>query len=224
MNAIHETVVDCADWVDFTDEELMVESRTFGALRSFEELVRRYRLRLARFFRNRYNLDAEETEEALQATFMRVWEKRDLFDATRAFRPWLYRVASSCAVDAFRRAKRSVSTISLDATRDDDARDASLLSDVEARESDPAVESEFADAARSVREATARLPEESRAVVELVFYQGTTFSEAARKLHIAAATAARRAQRAVQLLCAAASSGRSANVVAWRTHRQAERV
>ena len=206
MNAIAQANP-CDELKVFSDEELFVEYRTFGGIRYFEELVRRYRPLLASFLRRRYGFDDATLDEALQATFTRVWEKRDQFDATRALRSWIFRIADSQAVNLIRKASSGVATTSLDALigSDDSAR--ALLDDVRSRDPDPSFESEHADSMRWVREAAARLPERYRDVVDMVFFQGMTRGSAAQALNLALATVSNRIERALELLSASLFSG-----------------
>ncbi len=206
MNAIAQANP-CEDLKVFTDEELFVEYRAFGGIRYFEELVRRYRPSLANFLRRRFGFDEETLEEALQATFTRVWEKRDQFDASRALRSWIFRIAESQAINLIRKSSTRFATTSLDAPIGTDDSSRALLDDVESRDPDPSFESERADSVRWIREAAARLPERYRDVVDMVFFQGMTRGSAARALNLAVATVSNRIERALELLSASLFSG-----------------
>ena len=47
----------------------------------------------------KYLKDAELAEDAFQATFLEVHLKCRQFDPSRRFRPWLYRIATTGAID-----------------------------------------------------------------------------------------------------------------------------
>ena len=71
----------------------------------FAELVHRYERDLFNYLR-RYLGDADQADDAFQATFLQVHLKRDQFEACRTFRPWLYTLATHQAIDLQRRNRR----------------------------------------------------------------------------------------------------------------------
>src|SRR5436190_14810128 len=84
-----------------TDEELVLRL-VRGDDAGFALLVRRYEVELFCYLK-RYLGDAVLAEDVFQNTFLQVYQKRDLFDKDRRFRPWLYAVATHQAIDAMRR-------------------------------------------------------------------------------------------------------------------------
>src|SRR3954469_3436222 len=95
-----------------SDEDLLLGYRESSESSLFQELVRRYERELYSYLR-RYLGDAEMAEDAFQAAFLQVHLKCDQYEPGRAFRPWLYTIATNQAIDAQRRNKRHRS-ISLD--------------------------------------------------------------------------------------------------------------
>jgi RNA polymerase sigma-70 factor (ECF subfamily) len=92
-------------WSAWQDEDLLVEYRREGTGEAFEELVHRYRRQLHVHLR-RYLGDAGLVEDAFQATFLAVHLRRGEFDPQRRFRPWVYCIATTRAIDLSRRNRR----------------------------------------------------------------------------------------------------------------------
>src|SRR6187401_2045191 len=88
-----------------TDEELLLGYRTSHDPDLFSELVHRYERELYSYLR-RYLGDAEMAEDAFQAAFLQVHLKCQQYEPGRAFRPWLYTIATHQAIDAQRRNRR----------------------------------------------------------------------------------------------------------------------
>jgi RNA polymerase sigma-70 factor (ECF subfamily) len=200
MNAVVETSVYISYLSEFTDEELVGEYRIFGDYRYFEELMRRYRPSLARFLKGRYNLCSDQVEEALQATFARLWQKLDQFDISRQFRPWIYRIASTQTIDLLREYNRHNAVLSLDAPTSWKDDQKTWASEFEGREIDPQLEMERLDVEREVRNAVAQLPQKFRQVLELVFFQGLTQQSVANALDLTVSTVSRRIKCALKQL------------------------
>ena len=72
---------------------------------AFDELAAALRPRLIALLRQRLRDDAT-VQDVLQQTLLRWWEKRDAYDTTRPFVPWLMTLAVRLAVDAQRRNAR----------------------------------------------------------------------------------------------------------------------
>lgn len=200
MNVVFETSVCVSYWADFTDEELVVEYRTFNNQRCFEELTRRYRSSLARFLKRRYKLNDDQIEEALQATFSRVWQKLGQFDVSRRFHPWIYRIATTQTINLLRESNRRVFAVSLDATNSPDDEKGVWANEIEGREVDPQYEMERLDTATGVRRAMEKLPSKFRQILELVFFQGWSRQSVAEALHLTVSTVSRRITKALEQL------------------------
>ena len=84
-----------------TDEELAREARA-GSRRSFDELARRYKRRLFVYLRPRLG-SAEDAEDLVQETFLKLYRNIGGYDPAFKFSTWLYTSANRLAIDAFRR-------------------------------------------------------------------------------------------------------------------------
>lgn len=186
-----------ADRSGVSDEQLLLAYRDRSDRDAFNQLVHRYERELFSYLR-RYLGDASMAEDAFQATFLQVHLKGDQFEAGRKFRPWLYTIATNQAIDAQRRNKRHRS-VSLDRnTRPEGSDDVAALIDLLAS-NEPAPESNL-DATHQrqwIRDAVESLPEALRQAVNLVYYQGLKYREAADILDIPVGTVKSRLHSAI---------------------------
>jgi RNA polymerase sigma-70 factor (ECF subfamily) len=186
-----------ADRSGVSDEQLLLAYRDRADRDAFNQLVHRYERELFSYLR-RYLGDASMAEDTFQATFLQVHLKGDQFEEGRKFRPWLYTIATNQAIDAQRRNKRHRS-VSLDRnTRPEGSDDVAALIDLLAS-SEPAPESNL-DATHQrqwIRDAVESLPEALRQAVNLVYYQGLKYREAADILEIPVGTVKSRLHSAI---------------------------
>lgn len=183
-----------------TDEQLIAQYRRTGNRELFAELVYRYERELYNYLR-RYLNDAELAEDAFQATFLQVHLKCDQFDEGRRFRPWLYAVATNQAIDARRKVMRH-RMVSLDqagssAEGDEVSRLVNLL---ESHEEAPLKGVERRENSELIRGTLETLPESMFAVIQLVYYQGMKYREAAEVLDIPVGTVKSRLHSAIAKL------------------------
>lgn len=179
-----------------TDEQLLVKYRTDGDREAYAQLVQRYERQLYSYLR-RYLGHAEMAEDVFQATFLQVHLKCDRFDETRRFRPWLYTVATNQAIDAQRRNKRH-RMVSLDrGSSSEDLDIGTLVNLLEGKESDPLENVSQLERGQWVQDAIDQLSEAMRSVIELVYYQGMKYREAAEILDIPVGTVKSRLHAAI---------------------------
>jgi RNA polymerase sigma-70 factor (ECF subfamily) len=192
-----EHVGGAADFSGWTDEQLLLYYRDTEDRRAFETLVHRYERELYSYLR-RYLGDEGMAEDAFQATFLQVHLKADQFEEGRKFRPWLYTIATHQAIDSQRRNKRH-RLVSLDrrAAAENENQTGALLDLLETRSAGPAAEMEASERGRWVRKAVEALPEPLRAAVNLIYYQGLKYREAAEILNVPVGTVKSRLHTAV---------------------------
>jgi RNA polymerase sigma-70 factor (ECF subfamily) len=180
-----------------SDEELLMAYRDHADSVAFSELVRRYERELYSYLR-RYLGDASMAEDAFQATFLQVHLKCDQFDEGRKFRPWLYTIGTNQAIDAQRRNKRHRG-VSLDRTtkREDSDDLGSLMDLLISKEPAPDSRAETTQRREWIRQAVEQLPETLRAAINLVYYQGLKYREAAVVLEIPVGTVKSRLHSAI---------------------------
>jgi RNA polymerase sigma-70 factor (ECF subfamily) len=178
-----------------SDESLLLRVQQGDDPAAFETLVHRYERELYGFLR-RYLGDAQLAEDVFQATFLRVHVKRHLFTEGRAFRPWLYAIATHQAIDARRRNRRH-RMASLDGPAGhgrDGTTLAGLIAGGEPVAEDRLVEQE---AKELMRAAVEKLPERMRRVLCLVWQQGMPYRDVAKLLGIPIGTVKSRVHSAV---------------------------
>ncbi len=185
---------------EYSDEEILSIYKKNGDRGLFAQLVRRYERELYSYLR-RYMGNAEMAEDVFQSTFLQVHLKCEQFDEGRRFRPWLYTVATNQAIDFQRRNKRH-RMASLDrTTKSDDSVDiGSLVNLLEGREGDPLDHVAQLERGQWVQQAIGELSEEMRSVINLIYYQGMKYREAADVLEIPVGTVKSRLHAAVMKL------------------------
>ena len=182
-----------------TEEELLLRYRETGDRELFSQLVRRYERELYSYLR-RYLGDAELAEDAFQAAFLQVHLKCDVFEEGRRLRPWLYTIATNQAIDAQRRNRRH-RMVSLDRAASEDAEQVGQLVDLLASDTpDPATHVTARERGEWVQQAVNELSDPMRSVVNLVYYQGLKYREAAEVLSIPVGTVKSRLHAAIARL------------------------
>ncbi|HZL36606.1 MAG TPA: sigma-70 family RNA polymerase sigma factor [Tepidisphaeraceae bacterium] len=93
------------DFAMASDDALAGRARD-GCRHSFDELARRFQVRLLRFLQGRVRGIAD-AEDLLQETLIRAYERMDQYDPARPFGTWLFTIAHRLAISHHRRAASS---------------------------------------------------------------------------------------------------------------------
>jgi len=189
------TLTSGCQWGEWTDEDLLLEYRCTGVREAFEELVHRYERELYKYLYHCLG-NADNAEDAFQKTFLAVLKECDKFDASREFRPWLYRIAANKAKDHHRQKKMLSIDVSFRGNDDVYAIADGIAGSEPAPFEDP-IERETIG---KLREAVAALPEQMRQAVYMVYFQGLTYREVAEIVGVNIATVSQRIGRAVTKL------------------------
>ncbi|MDR1382342.1 MAG: RNA polymerase sigma factor [Planctomycetaceae bacterium] len=187
MNAILEAnrheVHSTVNYDAMTDEELLLNYRNKSDRNAFEVLVKRYERELYNYLRF-YLGSADMAEDVFQTTFFLVHRKCHLFDEKRAFRPWVYRIATNQAI-SLKRHKKIRYAVSLDDTfNGEETLWNAYSSQLVSEEATPYDSIVGAEQKKQVRDAVEKLPESYRKVLYLVYFQGMKYHEAAETLGI----------------------------------------
>jgi RNA polymerase sigma-70 factor (ECF subfamily) len=184
---------------EWSDEDLLLEYRLTSRRELFEELVQRYERSLFAYL-CRYIGNAEDAEEVFQSAFMKVHLKIEQFEEGRKFRPWLYRIATNIAIDRMRRSQRlpKINNESdFESNTEDPFSFTQLLSGNEPLPYDCADTKEQME---RLHQAIAELPQQLRAVLNMVYFQGFSYRETAEILNIPFGTVKTRLSNAFKKL------------------------
>jgi RNA polymerase sigma-70 factor (ECF subfamily) len=182
-----------------SDEVLLAAYRETGDRTLFNQLMSRYQREIYSYLR-RYIGSTEMAEDAFQGTFLQVHLKCHQFDRTRRFRPWLYAIATNQAIDVQRRNKRH-RMVSLDRTpNDSEQRNSSWAEKLVGGALDPLAAASKQENGAWMQQSIMTLGEPMQQVIQLVYYQGLKYREAADVLGIPVGTVKSRLHAAVQRL------------------------
>ena len=123
--------------------------------------------------------DRQVAEELLQETFLRAWQRADLFERARGRVPsWLLGIAHNLAIDELRRRRRRPQGVT---PREREASERELAS---VPDPGPEVAEEAWASLRRAQVAAAleRLPPAQRRIIELAYFEGYSQSEIAARL------------------------------------------
>ena len=184
--------------VDWTDEKILLQYRKSGNEGLFSVLVSRYERELYSYLR-RYLGNAEMAEDAFQATFLQLHLKCDMFEEGRRLRPWLYMIATNKAIDLQRRNKRH-QLVSLNTSTSGDDDRGQLMDMLVGDELSPLARMNKSERGEWISKSLDGLPEHLKLVVNLVYYQGLKYREAAEVLAIPVGTVKSRLHAAISRL------------------------
>jgi RNA polymerase sigma-70 factor, ECF subfamily len=149
-----------------------------GDADSFDELLRRYRTPLVKFF-CRMVRDEALAEDLAQEAFLRVYKARHRYRPDARFTTWLYRIATNLALNAIRDAKGRQRQGENGSAGDGEA--PFEFVDPKASVEQQLIET---DRGRMIREAIEALPENQRAAVILHKYQEVDYRQIAGILKV----------------------------------------
>ena len=129
--------------------------------------------------------DAEWAEEILHDAFVKIWEKIDLYDASKGkLYTWMINISRNLAIDATRSKRYS--------------QQSKTITDTEyVYHNDSGVE---ANTYSGIDKLLGKLPEEQLFLITKVFYEGYTHSEVATSFEIPLGTVKTRIRSAVKAL------------------------
>ena len=179
-----------------SDEWLLHAYCQRGDRQAFDTLVHRYERELYSYLL-RYLGNAAAAEDVFQACFLQVHLRCSQFEHGRAFKPWLYTIATNAAIDSLRRARRH-RMVSLNHRAESDNDDLGSLVDLlTSREAGPSANMETDERQQWIRQAVADLPEMMRSVVTMIYYQGLKYREVADALNLPVGTVKSRMHAAI---------------------------
>lgn len=165
------------------DNEL-VERTLKGDVRSYEELINRYERLVARVLYP-YAKREISTEDLVQETFLRAYDRLDTFNPDYRFKTWLLAIANNLGVDTLRRRREVVE----------------FNPEVHAGYSGgPEDEALEADLSKSVQDAITTLPETYGVPLILRYSEGLSYAEISEVLGLTVPAVKSRLFRARNML------------------------
>ena len=179
-----------------TDLSILEDERLLAMVsrknvRALEMLYNRYSPR-ALGLALRILQDRDLAEQVVQDAFWRVWRKAEQYEQKKGrFSTWLFTIVHNLAIDHIRQRRGSVS---LDAPE--------LAETIESQADDTDMDENISrqlDGAQ-VRAALQSLPDSQREVIELVYFEGLSHRQVAKKLSTPLGTVHTRARLGIQKL------------------------
>lgn len=184
-----------------TDEEIF-QAWVAGEESAFEAIFNKYSEMLRVFLSGRFRLTDDLVDDAVQASFIRLFEKHEHFDSRRRLRPWLFTLAANTAANMLSSVKSRPAV-----------RFSEMTSHASGREGQPTLydpadddaiegsrESLINERAEQVTAAVQRLPAGDREAVEAVFFRGLEYAEAADELGIPVGSLKTRIHRSLRTM------------------------
>lgn len=182
-------------WSTWSDEDLLIEYTQKATREAFEELVHRYERPLYSYLHGILG-DASLAEDAFQAAFLEVFLHCREFDPARRFRPWVYRIANTRAIDLLRRNRRH-KLARLDAGGPSRSENRSLYDVPDAQAPNPLEDLATSEVGQRLRLLVDSLPARLRNILDLVIFRGLAYHEAAAELGIPIGTVKSRIHNAI---------------------------
>ena len=179
-----------------SDNELL-ERFASGDQSAFRILVNRYKNALYGFL-NKFLSDRNLVEDVFQDTFIQLINSLDSFDKSRPLRPWLFTIAANKAKDTLRKRQRR-GALSINAAAEgmemsfDD-----MLNVITSTDKTPYDDVDKEETARRVRSVIAELPENSREILILAYFNKFSYKHMADILSIPIGTVKSRLHSAVK--------------------------
>ena len=179
MKKVLDPMPDASDSKNRTDEELML-AYAKGSDQAFQILYERHSSQVYGFLASKLK-DRSTTDDAFQATFMKLHRSREKYDPTLPFAPWLFTVCRSAMLDTLRARSRT--------TRLED-------------QNPVAVENAAADIPKEALSLPSlqALPASQRQALEMRYLQELSFDEIANRLETSSDNSRQLVSRAVKKL------------------------
>jgi RNA polymerase sigma-70 factor, ECF subfamily len=152
------------------DDKHLIGRIAAGDQTAMSVLYARHHVRLYRYL-VRLTRNEATAEELMSEVFLECWRKADSFEGRSAVSTWLFSIAHNRAISAMRK-------------RSEDALDEEAAAQLPDGGDSPEVATQKRDKATIMRACMDRLSADHRAIIDLVYYQEASVSEAAEILAI----------------------------------------
>ena len=136
--------------------------------------------------------DREDAYDAAQEVFIKVYKNIASFKENSSLSTWIYRITSNTCNDILRKRQRSVGTVSINSTYDEEEKDMELKDTAPT----PAEFAEMTETQRAVREAINELSDEYREVITLCDIEDLSYDEISGIINCPVGTVKSRINRA----------------------------
>ncbi len=150
---------------------LLVQKVSKGCKKAFREIYDRYHVQLF-FIAKKYLKDVNLAEDAVQDTFVKVWEKRGKLDHVKSLKSYLFTMVRNRVLNMLRDSKSEL--ISISAVKEEDLPVKNLTEE----------NLQYCEYKSILKKGTSELSGRKREVFELRTIKGLTNSEVAEHLQI----------------------------------------
>jgi len=169
--------------------EALMRQAQAGDARAYQALLR-LSAQLLRPFLGKFLRGANEVDDVIQEILLSLHRARHTYDGMRPFKPWLFAIARFRLKDHLRKVYR------------DNLRGAADLADFEETIAAPGGEhvTESSDQGEYIKEAVAQLPQKQAMILKLMYEDGLTAAETAKRLGMGLSAVKVAAHRAYKVL------------------------
>ena len=172
----------------YSDEQLMSLFQG-GDENAFIELVNRYKDKLINFIFN-YLGDLESSEDVVQETMIKLYQKKHYYKEIAKFSTWLYTIAKNLANTELRKRKQRKTTLLSQFSKDD------KTYELPSNDPEPGQEIQTDIVNKIIRNAVDQLSEKFKIVIVLRDIQGLSYEDISEIINVPIGTVKSRINRA----------------------------
>ena len=172
----------------YSDEQLMSLFQG-GDEHAYVELVNRYKDKLINFIFN-YLGDLESSEDVVQETMIKLYQKKHYYKEIAKFSTWLYTIAKNLANTELRKRKQRKTTLLSQFSKDD------KTYELPSNDPEPGQEIQTDIVNKIIRDAVDQLSEKFKIVIVLRDIQGLSYEDISEIINVPIGTVKSRINRA----------------------------
>ena len=172
----------------YSDEQLMLLFQG-GDENAYIELVNRYKDKLINFIFN-YLGDLESSEDVVQETMIKLYQKKHYYREIAKFSTWLYTIAKNLANTELRKRKQRKTTLLSQFSKDD------KTYELPSNDPEPGQEIQTDIVNKIIRDAVDQLSEKFKIVIVLRDIQGHSYEDISEIINVPIGTVKSRINRA----------------------------
>ncbi len=172
----------------YSDEQLMSLFQG-GDENAYIELVNRYKDKLINFIFN-YLGDLESSEDVVQETMIKLYQKKHYYKEIAKFSTWLYTIAKNLANTELRKRKQRKTTLLSQFSKDD------KTYELPSNDPEPGQEIQTDIVNKIIRDAVEQLSEKFKLVIVLRDIQGLSYDDISEIINVPIGTVKSRINRA----------------------------